>query len=140
MVNLFPISMMVFDNEEQVLCSSTMRLEKASIINLIFDVYDDVNHVYHDGVDEDPTSDILDEENDASFIGIQEVDVITLNLLTMFRRLANLTLKLVLQIRVEKSLASHEIWFFKMGLRLRLSILKMEVDKENESFKQRYSS
>lgn len=71
-------------------------------------------------VDEDPTSDILEEENDASFIGSQEVDVITLNLLTMFRRLANLTLKLVLQIRVEKSLASHEIWvtpticFFKM--------------------------
>ncbi|KAG2280792.1 hypothetical protein Bca52824_052012 [Brassica carinata] len=26
------------------------------------------------------------------------------------------------------------------GLRLWLSILKMEVDKENESFKQRYSS
>ncbi|CAF2138032.1 BnaA02g10730D [Brassica napus] len=110
MVNLFPISMMVFDNEDQVMCSSTMRLEKASIINLIFDVYDDVNHAYDDGVDEDPTSDILDEENDASFIGIQEMDVITLNQLTMFRRLANLTLKLVLQIRVEKSLASHEIW------------------------------
>nr|VDD21817.1 unnamed protein product [Brassica oleracea] len=47
MVNLFPISMMVFD--EQVMCSSTTRLEKASIINLIFDVYDDVNHVYDDG-------------------------------------------------------------------------------------------
>ncbi|KAF2597384.1 hypothetical protein F2Q68_00008232 [Brassica cretica] len=54
------------------MCSSTTRLEKASIINLIFDVYDDVNHVYDDGVDEDPTSDILDEEIDASFIGIQE--------------------------------------------------------------------
>ncbi|CAN6850929.1 unnamed protein product [Brassica oleracea] len=64
--------MMVFDKEEQVMCSSTTRLEKASIINLIFDVYDDVNHVYDDGVDEDPTSDILDEEIDASFIGIQE--------------------------------------------------------------------
>ncbi|KAL0682337.1 hypothetical protein Bca4012_049184 [Brassica carinata] len=74
MVNLIAISMMVFDNEEQVMCSSTTRLEKASIINLIFDVYDDVNHVYDDGVDEDPTSDILDEEIDASFIGIQEVD------------------------------------------------------------------
>lgn len=48
-MNLIAISMMVFDKEEQVMCSSTTRLEKASIINLIFDVYDDVNHVYDDG-------------------------------------------------------------------------------------------
>lgn len=47
-----------------------MRLEKVLIINLIFDVYDDVNYVYYDGVDEDLIFDIFDEENDVSFIRI----------------------------------------------------------------------
>ncbi|KAL0728837.1 hypothetical protein Bca4012_024930 [Brassica carinata] len=51
--------MRIIDNEEQVMCSSTTSLEKASIISNrssgdpIFDVYDDINHVYDDGVDED---------------------------------------------------------------------------------------
>lgn len=42
----------------------------------IFDVYDDSDHVHHDVVDEDPTADMVDEENNVNFIGIQDMDVI----------------------------------------------------------------